>query len=74
MTPEEAFARSINADPCDESVWKPAYERLLARIASEEVRVIGIRNGERQPVAGFHFAGCRVSYPFVEETFRTVAE
>ena len=60
---------SINFDPCDESVWKPAYEQLLARIASEEVKVIGMRNGDRQPVPGFHFAGCRVSYPFVEEPF-----
>ena len=60
---------SIGFDPCDESVWKPAYEQLLARIASEEIKVIGVRNGERQPVPGFHFAGCRVSYPFVEEPF-----
>jgi hypothetical protein len=60
---------SISFDPCDESVWKPAYAQLLVRIASEEVRVIGIRNGEKQPVPGFHFAGCRVSYPFVEEPF-----
>jgi hypothetical protein len=60
---------SISFDPCDESVWKPAYEQLLARIASEDVRVIGIRNGERQPVPGFHFAGCRVRYPFVDEPF-----
>src|SRR6185437_2756601 len=60
---------SISFDPCDESVWKPAYEQLLARIASEEVRVIGMRNGERQPVPGFHFAGCGIDYPFVEEPF-----
>jgi hypothetical protein len=60
---------SISFDPCDESVWKAAYEELLARIASEEVRVIGTRDGERQPVPGFHFAGCRIDYPFVEEPF-----
>ena len=60
---------SISFDPCNESVWKPAYDQLLARLASEEVKVIGIRRGERQPVPGFHFAGCRVSYPFVEEPF-----
>jgi hypothetical protein len=60
---------SIGFDPCDEGVWKPAYEQLLARIASEEVKVIGMRNGERQPVPGFHFAGCRIDYPFVEEPF-----
>jgi hypothetical protein len=60
---------SISFDPCNEGVWKTAYEQLLARIASEEIKVIGIREGERQPVPGFHFAGCRVSYPFVEEPF-----
>jgi hypothetical protein len=60
---------SIGFDPCDESVWRPAYEQLLARIASEEVKVIGIRNGEKQAVPGFHFAGCRISYPFIEEPF-----
>ncbi|MGH9553226.1 MAG: hypothetical protein ACRD3W_27850, partial [Terriglobales bacterium] len=60
---------SISFDPCDENVWKPAYEQLLARIASEEIKVIGSRNGERQPVPGFHFAGCRIDYPFVEEPF-----
>jgi hypothetical protein len=56
-------------DPASESVWKPVYEQLLARIASEEIKVVGTRNGERQPVPGYHFAGCRVSYPFVEEPF-----
>ncbi len=60
---------SISFDPSDESVWKPAYEELLARIASEEIKVVGIRNGERQPVPAHHFAGIRVSYPFVEEPF-----
>jgi hypothetical protein len=60
---------SISFDPCDDNVWKPAYKRLLARIASEEVRVIGVRNGERQPVPGLHFAGCRIDYPFIEEPF-----
>jgi hypothetical protein len=60
---------SISFDPCAASVWKPAFEQLLARISSEEVSVIGIQNGERQPVPGFHFAGCRIDYPFVEEPF-----
>jgi hypothetical protein len=60
---------SVSFDPSDESVWKPAYERLLARIASEEIKVVGIRNGERQRVPGYHFAGCKIRYPFVEEPF-----
>ena len=60
---------SISFDPCDESVWKPAYEQLLGRIASEEVKVVGIRNGERNIVPGHHFAGCRVDYPFSDTPF-----
>jgi hypothetical protein len=39
---------SISFDPCDESVWKPAYEQLLARVASEEVRA---RHPERREAA-----------------------
>jgi hypothetical protein len=76
MRPDGAAAQwiateggSISFDPCDDSVWKPAYKQLLGRIASEEVRVIGVRNGERQPVPGLHFAGCRIDYPFIEEPF-----
>ena len=60
---------AISFDPCDESVWKPVYEQLLARIASEEIKVVGLRDGERQPVPGFHFAGCRIDYPFTEPPF-----
>jgi hypothetical protein len=60
---------SVSFDPADENVWKPAYEQLLARIASEEIKAVGIRNGERQPVPAHHFARIRVSYPFVEEPF-----
>lgn len=60
---------SFNFDPSDESVWKPAYAELLARIASEEIKVIGTSNGERQPVPGYHFAGCRVDYPFADSPF-----
>ena len=60
---------SISFDPCDESVWKPAYEQLLARIASEEIKVIGIRDGERHAVPGFHFARCVIDYPLAEPPF-----
>lgn len=59
----------VSFDPCDENVWKPAYERLLARIASEEIKVIGTRDGQMQAVPGFHFAGCRIDYPFGGEPF-----
>lgn len=55
---------SSSFDPEDESIWKLAYDDLLARIASEQIAVIGTANGERQPVPGYHFAACRVSYPY----------
>ena len=60
---------SINFDPCDESVWAEAYAELLARIASEQVTVIGTKDGTRQPVPAYHFAGCRVDYPFSDTPF-----
>jgi hypothetical protein len=58
---------AVSFDLSDENVWRPAYEQLLAQIASEEIKVVGIRNGERQPVPAHHFAGIRVSYPFIED-------
>jgi hypothetical protein len=60
---------SVTFDPSDESVWKDAYDQLLARISSEEIKVIGTRDGRRQPVPGYHFAGCRVDYPFADSPF-----
>jgi hypothetical protein len=32
-------------DPTDVSVWKSAYSDLLARLASEDIKVIGFRQG-----------------------------
>jgi hypothetical protein len=51
-------------DPNDEAIWKRAFDDLLARISSEEVKTIGVRNGERELVPAHHFAACRVDYPF----------
>ncbi len=53
-------------DPLDPSVWQAAYAELLGRIASEDVKVIGAREGQREPIPGYHFAGCRVDYPHIE--------
>lgn len=55
---------SFSFDPKDETYWKPACDALLARLATEEIRVIGFEHGEPQPVPAHCFAGCRVSYPF----------
>jgi hypothetical protein len=53
-------------DPRDETAWRAAFDQLLGAIASEVVRVVGTRAGGREPVAGFHFAGIVVDYPFAE--------
>jgi hypothetical protein len=53
-------------DPNDKAVWRSAYEELLSAVATEIVRVIGSRNGQRYPVPGYTFAGCEVDYPFVD--------
>jgi hypothetical protein len=51
-------------DPCDVSVWEAAFSQLLARIASDEVTITGLRGGEREKINGHLFAGIRIDYPF----------
>lgn len=46
--------------PSDLSKWQDAFAELLLRIASEEVTIIGIRDGEREKLSGLIFAGIRV--------------
>lgn len=53
-------------DPADEACWREAFDQLLGAIASDQVRVVGTRNGAREPVPGFQFAGIVVDYPFAE--------
>jgi hypothetical protein len=55
---------AIELEPTDDSVWKAAYGELLAHIASEEVTVTGVRNGERERVPGHIFAAIKMDYPF----------
>jgi hypothetical protein len=54
--------RQIN--PFDEALWREAYKALLNRIASEDVKVLGVRDGATETVSGIHFASCSVAYPF----------
>jgi hypothetical protein len=56
-------------DPTDVSVWKSAYSDLLARLASEDIKVIGFRQGESEPIPGHYFASCSVDYPFQDADF-----
>ncbi len=55
---------TIESDPQDLSIWRVAYDELLAAISSDKVRVVGTRSGQREAVPGYLFAGCEVDYPF----------
>ena len=53
-------------DPADEMIWRHAYGLLMEAIAADKVRVVGSNGGRREPVPGFNFADCQVSYPLSE--------
>jgi hypothetical protein len=55
---------TADIDPSDLSAWEDAFAQLLAGIASEQVTITGICNGERKKLEGHLFAGIRVDYPF----------
>ncbi len=59
--------REIN--PLDEVLWREAYKALLDRIASEDVKVLGVRDGATETVSGIHFASCSVVYPLSDPRF-----
>lgn len=54
----------LDFDGRDVERWRPAFAELLARIASEEVKVIGFRDGRNELLPGYRFAGVRVVHPF----------
>lgn len=54
----------VDFHPANQTFWQPAYNELLGRIASDEMKVVGVRNGLRETVPGVQFAGCRINYPF----------
>lgn len=51
-------------DPMDLPRWKTAYDELLARLASEDIPVVGRANGVPELVPGFNFVACPVDYQF----------
>src|SRR5262245_45084066 len=55
---------ALQINPFDEALWREAYKVLLDRIASEDVKVLGVRHGASETISGKHFASCSVSYPF----------
>src|SRR5262249_15220455 len=63
---------AIDIDPHDIMIWKDAFATLLARIASEEVEVVGLRDGKNEKIDGRVFAGMQVDYPFSETPFNLV--
>jgi hypothetical protein len=52
--------------PWREAPWREAFKDLLDRIASEDVKVVGVRDSVTEPehISGIHFASCPVHYPF----------
>jgi hypothetical protein len=60
---------TFDFDPNYLDVWKAAYAELLARIASNDIAVIGVRGGVREKLDGHLFAGIRVSHPFEDTPF-----
>lgn len=55
---------TVDFDPTELDRWKPTYAALLARISSDEVTVSGLQRGQRDVIAGVHFAGIAVAYPY----------
>jgi hypothetical protein len=60
---------TLEIDPRDIMIWKDAFATLLACIASEEVAVVGIRDGVNEKIDGRLFAGIQVDYPFSDTPF-----
>lgn len=56
----------VNFEPTNILVWEKPYSQLLARIASNEVAITGMRDGVREKLEGHLFALIPVSYPFVD--------
>jgi hypothetical protein len=60
---------TIDIDPRDIMIWKDAFATLLARMASEEVAVVGIRDGKNEKIDGHLFAAIQVDYPHSDTPF-----
>jgi hypothetical protein len=57
---------TVSIEPSDASIWKDAFDQLLSRAASDELRVTGVRDGERVSVKGDTFIAIAVDYPFAD--------
>ena len=57
---------TVRFEPTYMPIWENAYTQLLARIASNEVSITGMRDGMRQKMEGLLFAAISASYPFID--------
>jgi hypothetical protein len=55
---------SVEFDTGTTPIWRKAYAELLARIASSEVSVTGVRDGIGEKLDPHLFASVPVDYPF----------
>jgi hypothetical protein len=53
---------SVDWDVVADELWHQAYRALCDAIASEEVKIIGVHDGETKPVPAFLFANCEISH------------
>ena len=60
---------TVEIDPMELSIWQDAFAQLLPRLASDEIKVIGVRNGATETISALHFASCRVDYPYSDADF-----
>jgi hypothetical protein len=49
-------------DVVADEVWHQAYRALCDAIASEDVKIVGERQGEKKPVPAYLFANCEISH------------
>jgi len=52
-----------------EQFWKPAFDELVARIESEDVKVIGQRGAGNEDVPVHLFSRIRIAYPYFDLPF-----
>lgn len=58
--------------PTYRNMWQAAYSELLARVASNQVAVTGLRDGIREKLEGYLFASIAIDYPFSDASIELV--
>jgi hypothetical protein len=60
---------TLDVEASHQPVWERSYSELLARIASGDVSIAGLRNGTRENLEAHLFASIRTHYPFADVCF-----